>query len=163
MCDYSLMGIRNRLAANGEHLVAHKFRIGTTGLVAEDDFHTWRAGRPTRLWEKIKDCFCADAGPAPVVCIPPGARLRLDNVPSFLRTQFRLESCEEATFTQLSADENRHRDGLRFSNGATMLLQSLPEGQIVTVLRCSSGEDFEHGPEGEGLARPLSEPVMSWR
>jgi hypothetical protein len=81
------------------------------------------------------------------VCIPPGARLRLENVPGSLRDRFGLDVSEEATFTQLSADENRHRDGLRFSNGATMLLQLLTEGQIVTVLRCSSAEDFEPSPE----------------
>jgi hypothetical protein len=150
------MAIRNRLAVEGEHLVAHRFRIGTTGLVAELDFRAWRAGRPTRLWEKIKDCFCADAGPEPVVCIPPGALLRLEQVPRCLRDRFGLEACEEATFTQLSAEVNRHRDGLRFSNGTTMLLQGLPEGQLVTVLRCSSIEDFEPVPEGIDLPQPVS-------
>jgi hypothetical protein len=161
MCDYSLMAIPNRLAAKGEQLVAHKFRSGTTGLVSQEEFKAWRAARPVRLWEKIKDCFSADAGPAPVVCIPPGARLRLENIPGCLRQQFGLDVSEEATFTQLSADENRHRDGLRFSSGATMLLQLLPEGQIVTVLRCSSAEDFEPTPEGLELSLPVSELAAS--
>jgi hypothetical protein len=157
MCDYSLMAIPNRLAAEGEQLVSHKFRSGTIGLVSQEEFKTWRAGRPVRLWERIKDCFSADNGPAPVVCVPPGARLRLENAPRCLRDRFGLDVSEEATFTQLSADENRHRDGLRFSNGATMLLQLLPEGQIVTVLRCSSAEDFEPNPEGADLSLPVSE------
>jgi hypothetical protein len=95
------------------------------------------------------------------VCIPPGARLRLENVPACLRKQFGLNESEEPTFTQLSAEVNRHRDGLRFSNGATLLLQLLPEGQVVTVLRCSSAEDFEPRPEGADLALPVSELAAS--
>lgn len=154
MCDYSLMAIRNRLAAEGDRLVAHKFRTGTTGLVGECDFKCWQAARPKRLWEKIKDCFSADIGPNPVVCVPPGARLRLEQVPKSLREQFHLNACEEATFTQLSAEANRHRDGLRFRNGETMLLQLLPEGQMVTVLRCSFGEDAQPTPEGVELLQP---------
>jgi len=31
MCDYSLMIVPNRLAIEGEDLVAHKFQSGTTG------------------------------------------------------------------------------------------------------------------------------------
>lgn len=156
MCDYSLMAIRNRLAVEGDRLVAHRFRTGTTGLVSECDFRTWRAGRPKRLWEKIKDCFCADMGPEPVVCVPPGARLRIEQVPKGLRDLHHLAMCEEASFTQLSADVNRHRDGLRFDNGATILLQLLPEGQAVTVLRCSFGENAEPIPEGVELLQPAA-------
>jgi len=159
MCDYSLMSIRNRLAAAGEHLVAHKFSTGTVGLVAEEEFRTWRAGRPMRLWEKIKDCFCADTEPAPVVCVPPGALLHVERFPLSLREQFGLTACEEATFTQLSAEANRHRDGLRFSNGATILLQLLPEGQILTVLSCSSTEESQPAPEGVEIPQPFSEPA----
>jgi len=155
MCDYSLMALRNRLAVEGDRLVAHKFGSGTTGLVSTEDFKAWRSARPKRLWEKIKDCFCTDLGPAPVVCVPPGASLRLEQVPHSLREKFGLAVCEEATFTQVSAEVNRHRDGLRFSNGATVLLQLLPEGQPVTVLRFSSAEDLPE-PEGIELAAPMA-------
>jgi hypothetical protein len=154
MCDYSLMAIQNRLAVEGDRLVAHKFRTGTTGLVGECDFKGWRAGRPQRWWDKIKDCLSADLGPCPVVCIPPGAQLRIEQLPTALQQQFDLKPYEEATFTQLSADVNRHRDGLLFRNGKKMLLQLLPEGQTVTVLRLSSDED-RVGPEGVELLQPM--------
>ena len=127
------------------------------GLVSLEEFKTWRAGRPVRLWERIRNCFSPTTEPAPVVCIPPGARLRLENIPGRLREQFGVDMSEEATFTQLSAEVNRHRDGLRFSNGTTVLLQSLPEGQIVTVLRCSSAEDVEPSPDGVESSLPMSE------
>lgn len=91
------------------------------------------------------------------MCIPPGARLRLENVPASLRERFGLDRCEETTFTQLSAHVNRHRDGMRFSNGATVLSQLLPEGQIVTVLRCSSAEEVEPSPEGVGSSLSMPE------
>jgi hypothetical protein len=32
MCDYSLAGIPNRLAAEGEHLVVYRFSTGARGL-----------------------------------------------------------------------------------------------------------------------------------
>lgn len=154
MCDYSLMAIRNRLAAEGDHLVAHRFASGTTGLVSLNDFKTWQAERPKRLWAKIKNCFAVDAVPAPVVCVPPGAQLLLEQIPPSLREQFHLNTLENATFTQLSAQANRHRDGLRFSNGTTVLLQSLPEGQLLRVLRCSSVDALEPCPEEVEMMQP---------
>ena len=38
MCDYSLMMVPNRLAIEGEELVAHSFQSGTTGFVSSPDF-----------------------------------------------------------------------------------------------------------------------------
>ena len=34
MCDYSLQGIRNRLAEQGEILVVHRFQTGSKGLTS---------------------------------------------------------------------------------------------------------------------------------
>ena len=34
MCDYSLTGIPNRLAVEGEELVVHRFRTGSLGLAS---------------------------------------------------------------------------------------------------------------------------------
>jgi hypothetical protein len=39
MCDYSLMGIRNRLAVEGEELVTSRFSTGSVGLAP------WHKGR----------------------------------------------------------------------------------------------------------------------
>lgn len=146
MCDYSLMMINNRLAVEGEQLVAHRFRSGSVGLVSLMDITNWRIRSRGSLWQRCKDCFSSKNEPAPVVCIPPGARLRVEGIPQNLRDRFGLESTEDASFTQISADVNWHRDALRFANQATVLLQSLPEGQTVRVLGLTSEESSESRP-----------------
>jgi len=37
MCDYSLMAVPNRLAREGEELVAHRFPTGSLGLASPAD------------------------------------------------------------------------------------------------------------------------------
>jgi hypothetical protein len=133
MCDYSLMMIHNRLAVEGEELVAHRFKSGSKGLVSLLDFTTWQSRRPEGLWQRLKYCLFSQTEPAPVVCVPPGARLRLHD----------FGSCEKATFTQISPDSSRYRDAVLLDSGKTLLLQLLPEGQRVTVLRLSTPESVE--------------------
>lgn len=54
MCDYSLMVVRNRLAIEGEELVAHGFQSGTTGLVSCSDFKIWQAERRSKsIWQRL--------------------------------------------------------------------------------------------------------------
>src|SRR5579872_5455456 len=133
MCDYSLMMIHNRLAVEGEELIAHRFKSGSKGLVSLLDFTKWQIRRPEGLWQRLKYCLFSQTEPAPVVCVPPGARLRLHG----------FGPCEKAAFTQISPDSSRYRDALLLDNGKTILLQLLPEGQKVTVLRLSTPESVE--------------------
>lgn len=143
MCDYSLMMIPNRLTIEGEELVAHRFQSGSLGLVSCFDYESWLNQRSRSIWQKFKAWCQSDGEPTPVVCIPPGACLRLDGLPECLKDQFHLSSWEEAIFTQLSAETNQHRDALCFYNRAIVLLELLPEGQKVKVLRLSSQEEIE--------------------
>ncbi len=143
MCDYSLMMVPNRLAIEGEDLVAHRFQSGSLGLVSCFDYDSWSSQRSKTIWQRFKAWCSLDREPTPVVCIPPGARLRLDGLPEMLKDLFNLSSWEEATFTQLSAEANQHRDALRFDNSAIAPLELLPEGQKVKVLRLCSQEDVE--------------------
>jgi hypothetical protein len=148
MCDYSLMMVPNRLAVEGEELVAHKFQSGTTGFVSSSDFSTWKAERRAKsLWQRLRVCFASTAEPAPVVCIPPGARLRVETAPESLSGSSHSGSSELATFTQLSAEANQHRDALCFDDGAIVRLAMLAEGQRVKLLRLSSIEEPEATPE----------------
>jgi len=148
MCDYSLMMVPNRLAIEGEELVAHRFQSGTTGLVSCSDFKIWQAERRSKsIWQRLRNCFSSVPDPTPVVCIPPGARLRLDQLSGFPKEQFNLGFSELATFTQLSAEANQHRDALCCDNGAVVRLAMLAEGQKVKVLRLSSFEETEPQPE----------------
>ena len=124
MCDYSLAGIPNRLAAEGEGLVVRRFRTGSIGLASP-------CASASRRWS-IKQ--------SPAVCIPPGARLRLHDIPEPLRQQCNVGMTEEVTFVQLSATEYQFRDAVRFNNGREILLQMLKEGMRVDVLSLSSGD-----------------------
>jgi hypothetical protein len=148
MCDYSLMMVPNRLAIEGEELVAHRFQSGTTGFVSSFDFSIWNAElRSKSMWQRLTACFASTIEPARVVCILPGARLRVEAVPESLSGRSHSGSCELATFTQLSAEANQHRDALCFDDGAIVRLAMLAEGQRVKVLRLSSIEEPEATPE----------------
>ena len=148
MCDYSLMMVPNRLALEGEELVAHRFQSGTTGFVSSSDFSIWKAERCSKsVWQRLTACFASTAEPSPVVCIPPGARLRVEAAPESLSGRSHSGSSELATFTQLSAEANQHRDAVCFDDGVIVRLAMLAEGQRVKVLRLSSIEEPEASPQ----------------
>jgi hypothetical protein len=148
MCDYSLMMLESRLAAEGEELVAHLFQSGAIGLVARSDFDRWCARQRDRSWwQAVKDFWATpDSEPQPVVCIPPGTRLRVSDISSFLQERFGLRASEDARFTETSAEASQYRDAVRFGNGVTILLQLLREGQSIKVLRLSTEDGGEVEP-----------------
>jgi hypothetical protein len=146
MCDYSLMGVPNRLAVCGEDLVIRRFEAGSVGLASPCDIQNRQAYRkaPSHgFWPRLKEFFEPQAPPAvPAVCIPPGARLLIQDIPAQLQRECGFqEEAEEAVFTQVTADVNMFRDAIRFENGVEILLQRLNEGQRVRVLDLSSSED----------------------
>ena len=149
MCDYSLMTQPNRLAQEGEQLVVHRFPIGSLGLASPEDIKR-RATRPTHrktFWTKLKEFIVPpQADPIPAVCIPPGAHLRLEDIPASMQSELHIGPVEEVRFTQLSAQVNTYRDAVCFSNGVELRLQSLVPGLHVTVLDMGgAGEEFmEH-------------------
>lgn len=136
MCDYSLMGIPNRLAKQGEELVLYRFPTNTKGFVSPADVAcSISSARDLGFWEAIKALFRApNLGCATAVCIPPGARLTLHNIPVEIQCSLNVNSTEEATFTQITSAVDAHRDAVRFHNGSEVLLQFLAEGQRVKVL-----------------------------
>ena len=146
MCDYSLMAVPNRLAREGEDLVAHRFPTGSLGLAAPDDLRRAMAPKPAArrsLWCAVKDFFNPPrTTPVCAVCIPPGARLRLSDIPVRLQHEFAIGPVEEVTFTQISAAVNSYRDAVRFHNGKEVRLQEMREGQAVKVLDLSAAEDL---------------------
>ena len=101
------------------------------------------------LWATLKEVFSPTEVPSiPAVCIPPGARLLVQDIPSKLQRECGfLEEVEEAVFTQVTAVVNAFRDAVRFQNGVEVLLQRLNEGQRVRVLDLSSAEEQETVPK----------------
>ena len=138
MCDYSLHVYPNRLAVDGEELVVHRFGGASLGLVSPGDLQTVMARTECdTLWCKIKQWFKAqwELQPnVPAVCVPPGARLMLADIPKGLRRELRVGEVEEVKFVQTGAEPNTYRDAVRFENGREILLQALDEGQRVLVL-----------------------------
>ncbi len=147
MCDYSLMAIPNRLAAQGEDLVSHRFATGSIGLASPADLRRIMdpaPAQPRSFWTALKDFFNPPkTEPVPAVCIPPGARLRLHDIPARLQNELGVGPSEEVTFTQITAAVNSYRDAVRFNNGREIRLQELREGQRVEVLDLSMAEEFE--------------------
>lgn len=147
MCDYSLMAVPNRLAREGENLVAHRFPTGSLGLASEWDVKRVAAPRacpPKTFWNRLLDYFNPpQQEPVCAVCIPPGARLLLKDIPMRLQHEYNVGPEEEVTFTQISALANSYRDAVRFANGRDVRLQELREGQRVTVLDLSLAEELD--------------------
>ena len=129
MCDYSLSGLPNRLAVEGERLVTYRFPNGVKGFVSQSELTAFTCSHPT-LWKKICAWFRNETPCA--VCLPPGATLLMRDVPGWLRSGFPGDADEQVTFMQ--ADSREFRDGIQFRWGASVLIQQLPAGQVADVL-----------------------------
>ena len=147
MCDYSLMNVPNRLAKEGEELVAHRFPTGSLGLASPADV---KRPLPPRIvakrgfFDRLRDYFNPPMNePVAAVCIPPGARLRLQDIPVRTQHEFGVGPVEEVTFTQITAAVNSYRDAVRFHNGREIRLQEMREGQRVKVLDLSLAEELD--------------------
>ena len=159
MCDYSLHGIKNRLANEGEQLFIHKFHTGSKGLASVTDLRNLEKPAPAAgIWARFK-CWVENQRrwinddlkrALPAVCIPPGARLHLDGIPLPMQMQFGVGPREEVTFAQLTAEPFRYRDAIRFNNGQEVLLQKLSDGLRMDVLCLSLAEE---APEPKPAAR----------
>lgn len=138
MCDYSLTEMRSRLAADGDQLLVHRFPSGSLGM------------KPARCrWREVLFPSTVTA-----VCVPPGARLQLQDIPAHLGSQLGVGAEETVTFVQKSLEAYQHRDAVRFANGAELMLQELTPGQRVAVLSVDGTSDIEHVPALEmALAR----------
>ena len=134
MCDYSLAHYPNRLAVEGEQLVVHRFSSGTVGLTSPRQEMPSSPQNPKRL---PFDC---------AVCVPPGAQLRLHDIPEHIQTSFGVGAVEQVTFVERSAEAYIHRDAVRFASGRQLLLQYLHSGQRVDVLSLSSGSGDREEP-----------------
>jgi hypothetical protein len=137
MCDYSLHGIKNRLAEKGEALVIHRFYSGSKGLTSPQ--YLTRAEQPKGLMAALKRMFAAQSEEC-AVCIPDGAKLMLRGISTVLQKVHGCSATEAVTFRQLSANAATYRDAIEFKNGVELRIQDLEEGQTVDILALSSEE-----------------------
>ena len=162
MCDYSLMSFPNRLAAEGEELLVHRFSSGAKGLAAISDLQRASVARSMRrkslrsLLSGIGSLLTEIVGAAdnsksvPAVCIPPGTHLLLRDIPERLQIEVGVRGVEEVTFTQITSDAFSYRDAVHFRNGCEITLQKLQEGQRVRILNLSPADSGN--PELQFLA-----------
>jgi hypothetical protein len=143
MCDYSLHTYPNRLATDGEELVVHRFGAGSLGLASPRDLAPVISASKMAhgtLWSRAKAWFLGRnlkweaEKRIPAVCIPPGARLLVRDIPKGLQREFRIGEIEEVRFIEITAEANTYRDAVRFKNCRQALLQQFREGQRVQVL-----------------------------
>jgi hypothetical protein len=161
MCDYSLMNVPNRLAREGEELATYRFGSGSLGLVSQLDLLS-DSPPPTSshrtFWSMLKDFFDPPMA-MPAVCVPPGARLALMDIPKRLQIEHRIGTAEEVTFTQLTVAANAYRDAVRFSNGREILLQRLDVGQRVRVLALDQADVSNSALPEELVLRSTSREI----
>ena len=138
MCDYSLHLFPNRLGAEGEELVVHRFGGASLGLASPSDLPAPTPACEQNRWAKFKTWFqrpLFEVNKAvPAVCVPPGAMLILRDIPKSLQRELRVSEIEPVVFTQISAEVNTYRDAIRFANDRQILLQRLREGQRITIV-----------------------------
>lgn len=137
MCDYSLHGIKNRLAEEGEVLVVHRFYSGSKGLTSPE--YLKQAEQAKGLMAALKRMFAGQAEEC-AVCIPDGAKLMLGGISPALQQAHGLSTTEVVTFRQLSANAGTYRDAVEFKNGVKLRLQDLAEGQTAAVVAFSLEE-----------------------
>ena len=145
------MSVPNRLGKEGEELVVHRFPSGAKGLAALLDLQRQAIVFPRRktlrstlveIGLSLRNVVMMPDKSRSVVavCIPPGARLLLRDIPQRLQREMRVRHVEEVTFMQINADPFTYRDALRFANGREVSLQRLKTGQRVRVLNLSSAD-----------------------
>jgi hypothetical protein len=143
MCDYSLMGVPNRLAREGEMLVGYRFSTGSYGLASLREVAERKGCEIAKtLLRRVKLWFSPLSKDPAACCLPPGAKLRLIKISVRNQERWNVGPTEEVVFTQLTAEANRHRDAIVFSNGRTVRIQDFEEGQRVEVLDLTSAEEF---------------------
>jgi hypothetical protein len=135
MCDYSLHGIENRLAVEGETLVVHRFSTGSKGLTSPQNLEPTNSSKSifaflaAKFIEPIGEC---------AVCIPDGAQLSWKGISMSNQFALGISADEPVTFRQLFLEGPGHRDAIELKDGKRIRLQELEEGETFTVTALTS-------------------------
>jgi hypothetical protein len=141
MCDYSLSVNESRFAEEGERLVVHRFSNGVRGFASPADLCPTKR-EEIGFWRKVAN-FLSGKADGCAVCVQPGTKLMLRDLPVSLCSKLKLESDEEVTVTHAESS-GVHRDGVLFRDGTEFLIQWLPEGLEADVLSVVPISVVEH-------------------
>jgi hypothetical protein len=135
--------VTNRLALEGEELVAHKFRNGLIRMVSRSDYSRWKIssqdgvsnGTLARVFRSLVNFFLrSGCDPSPVIAVPDDALLRVYGICPDMQRLHGFDATEDALFVEITLLLGRGREALCFGNGVVIPLQALPEGQRLRVL-----------------------------
>lgn len=135
MCDYSLHGIENRLAVEGEVLVVHRFHTGSKGLTSPS--YLQADTKSKHFLVLLAENFVKPSMEC-AVCIPDGAELVLTGISPGFQFSNGVSSTEVVLFRQQSEKDSTYRDAIEFGNGMIVPLQDLEVGQRVGVIGLSA-------------------------
>jgi hypothetical protein len=135
MCDYSLHGIENRLASEGETLVVHRFSTGSKGLTSPQNIEP--ANSSKSLFAFLASKFIEPSGEC-AVCIPDGAHLSWKGISMSNQFALGISDEEPVIFRQLFLEGPGHRDAIELRDGKRIRLQELEEGETFTVTALTS-------------------------
>jgi hypothetical protein len=143
MCDYSLFTVNNRLACESDDLVLHRFDTGSIGFCASAELQQEMSrSQLSRSWSSfLRWIYPRKKCRLTAVCIPPGARLLISEVPKGSKPGLELLELASVEFAQLSEQCYAYRDALKLPDGETVLLQRLPEGLRATVMALAPIEE----------------------
>jgi hypothetical protein len=167
MCDYSLLGLPNRLASDGEELVTHRFSTGSIGMASPHEIDAGqlqrRAAVGSSFWSRFKSWASpAPAPQVPAVCIPPGTSLVMSHIPDRVRREYGLGPRADVTFAQLNAEAFRYRDAIRLASGKYILLQAFPCGTRFQVVALAPAEPKAVLNDREAVEVPAAH-AAGWR
>ena len=148
MCGYSRHGLSSRLACEGDHLITFRFSMGLVALAAATDTGSQHPRRSRKVslgaWRSLfKRWVAGSHDRVSMVWVPPGARLRMTQIPAELRSKWALRSVENVWFTEPGTDLDRYQPAIRFRNGEVISLLSLPENIRFVVLSLGSDNYFD--------------------
>jgi hypothetical protein len=151
MCDYSLMNLQNRLADEGEILITHKFSTGSIGFVSLEELRNAQPPSqcvPSGFWGKARAWFTRPTrATVTAVCIPPGARLKVQSIAENVRSVLDTVPGDVVVFTQTTAAWNQFRDALRTGGKREVILQSVGEGLQVQVVSLALADETQPRPD----------------
>jgi len=176
MCDYSLHGLENRLAKEGERLVLNKFRTGCKGFASKDDLHQLHAWRKApagmslikrgpfffaEAWRHMAEAMDVARYDLPAVCLPHGATLQIISSPVEPRLQAGTGAVVGTTvrLIQVTHEPHRYRDAIMCLDSrwaGPLSLQNLPEGVVVEVLSLNLAAKEKARQPGAAHARAAS-------
>jgi len=131
MCDYSLHGIENRLATEGETLVIHRFSTGSKGLTPPQNVQPENSSKS--LYAFLASKFIEPSDEC-AVCIPDGAHLDWKGISMSNQLALGISENETVTFRQLFLEGPGHRDAIELKGGRRIGLQELEEGETFSVV-----------------------------